>query len=606
MNESDDSLRYYLDELAYLRRMGREFAHLYPKIAARLEIADGLSTDPHVERLIESFAFLMARLERRLDLELPEISATMLGVLYPHLVNPVPPLAIARFEVDPAQSKATTGRVIPRHTRLFAQSRDGHVCRFRTAYPVELWPLDVVGVDLQPRAAFSSLDARHDISSVVRIRLETRGTVLDELSLTQLRFHLNGDSTLTGALYDLLGSGLGGIALTTDVTSEPVFLPADALVPVGFGADEDVIPGAPPAHPGYRLLQEYLHFPAKFHFFDLIGLDRCRGDRTLKGRSLDILLLLRQTPATRLPIDRDTILLGCTPVQNVFPKTTEPIRVDHRSLEHRVVGDVRREAITEIHSIQSVSASSDPEKRTAEIQPFFSFRHRPGEQAHTAFWHARRAATGRADVPGTDMWLSFVDLEFHPTEPPAHVLYAHTLCTNRELAVQIPPGATLQIEEKAPVTRITCLSRPTNTAYPAVGGATLWKLVSNLTLGHLSLSNQPQGLDALREILRLYNFSSSPFIERQIEGIREMQTRPVVGRVGGDAWRGFCRGTEVTLVFDEAQYVGGSAFLFASVLHHFFGLHAAVNSFTQVVMRSLQREQPWKRWPPLAGAQHVF
>ena len=80
----------------------------------------------------------------------------------------------------------------------------------------------------------------------------------------------------------------------------------------------------------------------------------------------------------------------------------------------------------------------------------------------------------------------------------------------------------------------------------------------------------------------------------------------MAGRIGAEAWRGFCRGTQVTLVFDEAQYVGGSAYLFASVLHHFFALHAAVNSFTQVVMESLQNQKQWKRWPPLAGSQQVF
>ena len=601
MDERDESLRYYLDELAYLRRMGQEYARLYPKIAARLEISNGLSTDPHVERLIESFAFLTARLERRLDLELPEISATMLGVLFPNLVAPVPPLAIARFEVDPAQGKITTGRVIPRHTRLFAQTRDGHVCRFRTAYPVELWPLGVVGIDLHPRSAFSALDRRHDVISVLRVRLESRGAALSELDLSRLRFHLNGDSTLTGALYDLFGHALAGVALTNDDGSAPVFLPPEALTLVGFGQDEDVIPASPGGRPGYRLLQEYLHFPTKFHFFDLSGLERAR-----RGQKLDIHFLFSQAPATRLAIETDTLLLGCTPIQNLFPRTSEPIRIDQRRVEYRLVGDLRREPLTEIHSILSVSASADPQKRTTEIQPFFSFHHAPGDDRHTAFWHARRAPTGRADLSGMDTWMGFVDLEFRPAEPPTQVVYAHTLCTNRELAVQLPPGAALQIEEAAPLTRITCLTRPTDTAYPALGGAALWKLVSNLSLNHLSLSNGPESLEALREILRLYNFSGSPFIDRQIDGIREMQARPVVGRMGSEAWRGFCRGTQVTLTFDESQYVGGSAFLFASVLHHFFALHANINSFTQVVMRSLQREQDWKRWPALAGTQQVL
>jgi type VI secretion system protein ImpG len=601
MDERQEFLRSYLDELAYLRRMGKEFAHLYPKIASRLELANGVSSDPHVERLIESFAFLTARLQRRLDSELPEISASLLGILYPNLINPVPPLAIARFEVDPTQGKATSGRVLPRHTRLFAQTREGSVCRFRTAYPVELWPIDVVDAGLFPRAAFKALDSRPDVASVLRVRLEPLGTSFTELDVRRLRFHLQGDSTVVCALYELLGQALAGIALLADDAPTPAFLPESALAPVGFGREEDVIPAWPHAHPGYRLVQEYIQFPAKYHFFDVDGLDRCRA-----RQRIDVLFLFRQTPAAKLAIDRSTILLGCAPIQNLFYKTSEPVRVDHRQAEYRLVGDLRREAITEIHSILSVSASSDVQKPTLEVQPFFSFRHASLAEPSPTFWHARRAPTGRADLVGTDLWISFVDPSFRPTEPPMQVAYAHTLCTNRELAVQIPAGAELQIEDTAPLSRITCLTRPTDTAYPAVGGETLWKLVSNLSLNHLSLSNGAESLEALREILRLYNFSGSPFINRQIEGIREMHTRPVAGRIGSEAWRGFCRGTRVTLVLDESQYVGASPVLFASVLHHFFGLHAAINSFTEVVVRSLQRDEEWKRWPPLAGSQVLF
>src|SRR5262249_55432814 len=178
---NDEFLRYYLDEIGHLRRMGREFGRQYPKVAARLELADGTSSDPHVDRLIESFAFLTARLERRLDLDLPEASATLLGILYPNLVNPVPPLSIARFQVDPTQGQMTTARVIPRHTRLFAQARDGSVCRFRTIYPVGLWPLEIVDAGLYQRTAFQALDARRDVSAVLRVRIEARGTPFADL-----------------------------------------------------------------------------------------------------------------------------------------------------------------------------------------------------------------------------------------------------------------------------------------------------------------------------------------------------------------------------------------------------------------------------------------
>ena len=231
-----------------------------------------------------------------------------------------------------------------------------------------------------------------------------------------------------------------------------------ALTPVGFGRDEDVLPAWPHALPGYRLVQEYIQFPAKYHFFDLDGLERCRA-----RQRLDIHFLFRQMPQAKLAIDRETVLLGCAPIQNLFYRTTEPIRIDHRQAEYRLVGDLRREAITEIHSIQSVSASSDPQKPTQEIQPFFSFRHEQPDESPT-YWHARRAPTGRVDLVGTDLWISFVDPSFRPGEPPMQVVYAHTLCTNHELAVQIAAGAELQIEDAAPLSRITCLTRPTETA----------------------------------------------------------------------------------------------------------------------------------------------
>ena len=353
MDESREFLRYYLDELAYLRRMGTEFARSYPKVAARLELTHGSSSDPHVERLIEAFAFLTARLERRLDLELPEICGGLLGVLYPNLVNPVPPLAIAQFQVDPEQGKLTSGRRIPRHTRLFTQTRSGSTCRFRTAYDVDLWPLEIENPGLHPRSAFKALDARTDVASVLSLRLRPQGVSLSELELSELRFHLHGESTLTSELYDLLGSALCGVALVGDEGESVTFLPETAVKAVGFGPDEDVIPSDARSHPGYRLLQEYLQFPAKFHFFDLSGFERVRARETL-----DLLFLLRRSPQRRLAIERDTILLGCTPIQNLFAKTSEPIRVDHRRVEYRLVGDARREAITEIHSIASVSLSS--------------------------------------------------------------------------------------------------------------------------------------------------------------------------------------------------------------------------------------------------------
>jgi type VI secretion system protein ImpG len=346
------------------------------------------------------------------------------------------------------------------------------------------------------------------------------------------------------------------------------------------------------------LLQEYFLFPQKFHFFDIEGLEQHRSETVL-----DILILLDQFPPDRIQLRRSTFVLGCTPAINLFRNTTEPIRVDQRQFEYRLVGDYRKERTTEIHSIQAVSASANPAEPTTRIEPFFSNRHRLDGREGRAWWYARRVPTEREDLPGTDILLSFVDLDFDPTTPPSQVVYAHTLCTNRDFAVQIPSGGSLQIEDAAPLMGIACLNKPTAPVYPPLGGSTLWRLVSNLTLNFLSFSSGPESLEALREILRLYSFSDQPWVHQQIQGISDMETRPVTRRIGRDGWRGFCYGTEVTLTFDESLYVGTGSFLLSAVLNRFFGLYASINSFTELVVKSRQRAGVWKRWAPMTGTQ---
>jgi len=600
-SQHEELLRYYKNELTYLRRMGGEFAALYPRVATRLELGRDECADPQVERLIESFAFLTARLQRDLDGEFPEITTALLGLLYPQFTAPVPPMAVARFDVDPDQGKLTTGFPVARHTPLFAYTRQGHPCRFRTCYPVTLWPLRVASAAFEDTGQFDFLDASTNVAAVLRLKLQCVGGQLSELELRRLRFYLNGEPGLTNALYELLFCHVLGVAVLPPDGAPPVRLPADSIRPVGFGPDDDVLPYPRQAHPGYRLLQEYFALPEKYHFFDLDHLDACR-----RGDTLDLLFLLDRQPAELLSVDADTFCLGCTPIINLFRKTTEPIRLDHRTAEYRLVPDKRRERTTEVHSILSVSASSHADDETHRFEPFYSYSHGMDGGAHKAFWHARRAESLNPEIAGTEMFLTFLDLDFRPSLPPAQTVYAHTLCTNRELATQLPAGAALQIEEQAPLFGISCLTKPTFPVQPPLRGQTLWRLVSHLSLNHLSLSAGGDSLPALREILKLYSFSNRPSTEQQIAGLVSMECRPVVRRAGADAWRGFCRGTEVTLEFDEDMYVGSGAFLLGAVLNRFFALYASINSFTQLRIKSRQREGVWKQWPPTVGEKIVL
>jgi type VI secretion system protein ImpG len=615
--DRESLLRYYRQELTYLREMGAVFAHRHPKVARRLELGPDESADPHVERLLEAFALLTGRIQQNLDADYPEIAAELLNVLYPHYLNPIPPMTIARFETDPKRGYPTAGQLVPRHTSLFSQHDEGLICRFRTAYPVTLWPLAVTAARFENPIRYEGTGLP-EAATVLALRIDSRQGPLQDLELDRLRFFLHGDSLLVNTLYELIFAHCLGVAATGDRDPTPHLLTdrwGEARKPleVGFGLDEETLPYPYHAHPAYRLVQEYFVFPEKFHFFEVDGLDLLR-ERGAGEEHFELLLLFDTLPEGRLSVTPDTFRLGCTPAVNLFQRTSEPIRLDRTRLEYRLIADYHRERTTEVHSIESVSASSDREDGSRELAPFYGFTHDLEERDHGAFWHARRVPTRLKDVTGTDILLSFVDLDYHPAWPSTDTVYAHLLCTNRLLASQIDAGGALQTDLAGLSVPIAALLKPTPRLSPPMDGQTLWRLVSQLSLNYLSLSGSPgtpgdgesavqatRSLEALKEILRLYSVLDAPATQRQIQGVREMAVRPVIRRFGEQAWTGFCRGREVSLTFDRDFYTGGSAFLLGAVLRRFFALQAPVNSFAEVVLHTTDRKGEWKRWPPMAG-----
>jgi len=375
-DSQEELLKYYKTELTYLRQMGGVFADRYPKVAKRLELGRDECADPHVERLIEAFALLTARLQHEIDSEFPDITNALFDILYPQLANPIPSMAIAQFNVDPEQ-KMTTGFPIEKNTALFADAADGVSCRFRTCYPVTLWPLKLAEAICERTSQWSFLDADTDVLAAVKLRLEclTPGSHLQDLELNRLRFYLNGEAMAVKTLYELLFCDLHNVAIQVPGAAAPIYLGTESIKPVGFGLDSHVLPYPPNAHPGYMLLQEYFAFPKQYFFFDLC-FDQSNPDRRgttntlldfldpkVPTRSIDVLLLLNRRPRENLLVDEKTFCLGCTPIINLFPKTTEPIRLDHRSLEYPLVADKRRERLRSIRSFPSRRL------RTRTIQP---------------------------------------------------------------------------------------------------------------------------------------------------------------------------------------------------------------------------------------------
>lgn len=581
----NDILDYYLRELAWLRTQGQEFARRYPKVGARLDLHGGESRDPHTERLLESVAFLTARVRRDIDAEFPQVATALLDNLCPSLLAPTPSMTVVQMGLTGAQGKVTAGLKIARHSALVASADSGEEVRFRTGWETTLWPLDVVDVTV-------------DDEGWIAVRIAAQpGADLAELELDTLRLYLGGDWGTVATLYECLAARLRQLQVV-QADGRVQRLPAASCRRVGFDSEHAVLPATPGAHPAYALLQEYFAFPQKFHFFDIHGLRALNltGDHvTLRFDAGGSSRKLRQLSA-------ENLRLGCVVAVNLFPRTSEPVQFDHTRHEVLLVADRAREAGTEIHTIEQVTASDPGSDRPLPIPQFSSLDHFSPLQ-DGVYWSARRERSLRRGITGTDMFLSFVDQRNMRRAPSAPVIYARTLCTNRGLAEQVTRDTRLRGEGMPGGLMLRCLVEPSPQRNPPLDAETVWRLASLLSLNHGSLAGGETGRDQLREMLALFASDRQRDLE-QIRGIVGLQARPVIRQLGREAWRGHCRGTGLRLELDTEAFVGSSTVLFSAVLAHFFALYTTVNSFVELgVWRG---DDCLVQWKPMAGNRELL
>ncbi|MCE9533643.1 MAG: type VI secretion system baseplate subunit TssF [Planctomycetes bacterium] len=557
---NDDVLNYYHRELAHLRKQAVHFADAHPKIAGRLRLGQDGSEDPHVERLLQGFAYLTARIRHKLDDEFPEITTGMLQVLYPHYLAPIPSCAIVELGLDAGQNELVVGYQVPRGQSLETDSIQGEPCRFRTAYPVTLWPIEVKQATLTaaPFVAPPITKAKHAAAGL-RIALSCKASTVKfaSLKMTRLRFFLSGQTQHVYRLQELLFNHAVEVAFAKKSDDrEAVRAGPECIKAVGFERDEGMFPYPARSLPGYRLLTEFFTFPAKFLFIDIEIPTRAlaRIDRQLEL----YFYLNRSIPELEPHVTADLFRIGCSPIVNLYSQPAEPVRLSPTDHEYRVVPDVRRPLAHEIFSIDRVAIHETSGKST-ECPAYFSIQHgniAPGTSG--PFWYGSRRASDAAAAHGsptvdrgTEIHLALVNWDFLPKPTGESTMHVETTCLNRDLPARLPFGGgqpRLQFSEGGGVvTLIRCLTPPTPTFRPSMGRETLWRLVSHLTLNHLSISEEADGATALRNL-----------------------------------------------------------FLFASVLERFLALFATVNSFTRLVARLIRRQDEYHRWPARIGDQGVL
>lgn len=589
-------LSYYQKELTFLKQHGKAFASRFPKIARRLGMIEGESEDPHVERIIESFALLTSRIHQRLDDDMPEVTEALLTAIAPQFLRAMPSTCIVSVEPNRQTSGITDKNTIAAGASLFSRHIEDVVCQFQTVYPVMLLPLSVD----KARLNFNEEDLNWHLH--LGFQVWSGAVVAGE----SLRLFLHGPSNAVNILYTLLCSEISQLHVHQGEAFYP--LKSSAISPAGFTHEEGLLAQDPRVAPIHALLQDYFFFPQKFYFLDIQLPDSFHAsanslfsfevvfNRTHLNQHLEKLAKI---------IDASFFRLNCTPAINLFAQRAEPITLTENTAEYPVIPDIRRQQQIDVWAINHVFIQSkeDNERVSLPVQPLFGIDHSRLEGDAGIYWQSFQRETMTASGAGRKVFIAFANRNTQPARPDADIVTLSLTCTNQAIPGQMKNGHPEgDFDSDLPLAglKICALNRPTRPILPPDKSALRWRLISQLSLNHMLLSGS-QGVQVLRETLMLYNFHDLPAITRIINMILHLDVQPVTTRLVANDPQTLARGVSLTLTFTHEAINEPEYYLMCCFLDHFLGLYAPVNSFTRVTTQIENEAHTRRLWPVRAG-----
>ncbi len=584
---------YYQDELRYLRDVGPAFADAHPEIARYLKDP---GSDPDVERLLEGVAFLCGRIRHKLDDELPEVTSSLISLLWPHFLRPIPSMSIVEFlpTIDSLQGpfpisagiELASIRIRPGNDAV--RGERGTPCRYRLCWPMVVNPWRLASVSLHtPAGEPPALSLEFETASK---------STLKQLDLSRVRLHLDPteDPRAAFTLYWLLSAHV----LDVSVNDQSPLTPGESdksisIQQAGLDVEDAVLHYSHQSFQGYRLIQEYFAHKNRFLFIDIAGLDAVVESIESESR-LALKIRFNQRLESYPQVGTSNVRLHCAPIINLFEQPADPIRDRHDRKEHLIqpsmigLDDRRHAEVYDVSTVSIVEGGNDQ-----EIPRFYSFEHTTRDPRKATYFNTnlRPNVIGGDPRQGTDTYISFVHGR------PASQLTEQTLsieltCTNRDLPTFLRQGDIREPTDSSPAEiAFRNICKPTPTISPPFGRDLQWRLIAHMSLNYSCIAS----VDDLRALLKVYDFQSAQDERlafergRTLDGIKSVSVRYAEHMIRG----ALARGVNFTVVIDEDHFAGeGDAYLFSTILDRFFSIYVSLNSFSRltVVFDSSGRE----------------
>lgn len=620
-------LEYYNSELTYLRDLAGEFAQAHPKVARRLGMQGVEVADPYVERMIEAFCFMAARVQLKLDAEFPRFTQRLLEVVYPNYVAPTPSMSVARLYPATREGDFSHGVRVPRHSVLRSPIAPGEqtACEFRSSQDVMLWPIEIANASLTivppdlPDMR-RHLAAGQRLQGALRIRLRTTGDVkFSQLrGLDELCFYITGDERITSHLFELIHVGcVAAVVRGADADDHGGhIITKQAVTHAGLTAAEAQLPTTWNGFHGNNLIQEYFAFRQRFYFFNATQL--ARGLASADCQEAEIILLLDRLPQSlSTHVNASRFALFCTPVVNLFEKRADRVEIDRAKTEFHLVPDRSRPLDYEVFSVQRVVGQQAKSASDVVFNPLYHTLHSDlgnngryfslNRERRVLSDNARKYGT-RTRYVGTEVYLSLVDQYEAPYGGDIRYLSVDTLVTNRDLPrlMSYDGYNDLTMRESVPIERVSLLHAPSVPREPYAHGEAAWRLIRQLSFNYIPLAdlNESEGGQALRNMLRLFLHAGETDLSNQIDALVGSRITRVARRLPRHALMVYGRGVNCSLTVDEAGFSGVSPYLFGLILEQYIARHVSINVFTETSLRSIQRGGI-ATWAPRPGGRSV-
>lgn len=609
-----------------MRDMGAEFAHRFPKVASRLSMDSTEVDDPYVERLLEGFAFLTARVQLKLQEEIPEISQQLIQALYPNFIAPLPSMGIVQFNPLLADGNLKKGVPVASGELISSHLVKGvsTPCKFRVCHGFTLWPLVISAVshsrsvhDLPGQGA-ELLPVRSALRLTLQATAEAR---FCDLPTDSLDIYVSGADEHAFELFERLAHGTVSIYWRSDSKSAWCHTPGVSIAPTGLEDSQAILPVGHLGFGGFRLLQEFFALPHRFLNLRLSGLPDIF--QKIQTDKLELAFCFKDThDELDRQVGPDSLALFCTPVVNLFEHRCDRILVDASNHEYQLQADRAHPGDFEVFSVSSVTAYGQGAQKIADIPRLF--QHTAGDKPSIAYSvrrqptiesQARKAQGGRSRYVGTDSFLGFsVPSRIMCDSLGIRQVAVLALCTNRDLPLLMPLDQTesdFQWAGNLPLRSIKMKRGPSRPRAPVMPGRSAWHLIELLSLNYLALLDRPAepGAQAISQLLTLFADPSDSAHRLISQSVKSVDTRPVVRRIQHQTERrtspGFARGLKVQLEVDELEMQGLSLGILGAVLSDFFTRYVTLNSFVETELTGLQSGRRLT-WSARSGTRAVL